>query len=158
MSSYIRRLALTRYLYLSIIVLLFGCGALPTTNPVISEEKVVVTTEDESKTITLNEPQVWFDGYQKNSGVMLPKGTYQLEAQDADYLYFRAPLDIEFRSLNETPQTQEFVKGGIAIAKNSLNIIPACIYKSIQNDKKVLSWKLGNHFLRMEDGHWKKDY
>lgn len=64
----------------------------------------------------LYEAQVWFNGYQKNSGVMLPKGTYQLEAQDSDYLYFRAPLDIEFRSLNVTPPTQELVKGGIAIA------------------------------------------
>ncbi len=149
---------MNRYIYLPIIVLLFGCGALPTTNPVMSEEKIVVTTEDESKTITLNEPQVWFDGYQKNSGVMLPKGIYQLEAQDSEYLYFRAPLNIEFRSLNVTPTQQEFVKGGIALAKNSLNIIPAGIYKSIQSDEKVLSWKLGNHFLRMEDDNWKKDY
>src|SRR6266478_1695929 len=66
-------------------------------DPVTAEQHKVTAAADEAKTVTLSEPIVWLNApaHRASKAVRLPQGRYTLEAEDKDYLYFRAPSAIE---------------------------------------------------------------
>ncbi len=87
---------------------------------VTTEERTITPIDDEGKTVTLTEPIVWLDApaLRASKGVRLPQGLYRLEAEDADYWYFRAPSPIEMRLLEDgRPTGGPDVPGGLALAK-----------------------------------------
>jgi hypothetical protein len=83
---------------------LAGCGALPPLDSTANEVRTIRPTADTSKTVSVPEGMVWYSTASRSSGLRFPPGTYALEAEDDDYLYFRAPSPLEFRSfLNGRP-------------------------------------------------------
>jgi hypothetical protein len=88
----------------------------------------------------------------------LPEGTYALEAEDVDYLYFRAPRPIELRVLDHgQPVHGRDVPGGLAIAKG-FSMVPAATYIDAEPGTKTLVFKHGGEFLSMRGSKWKKSF
>ena len=147
-------------LYFIIVVCFYGCGlVLPPLNPITNEERNVNSTIVQEKKVVFNHPMVWYDSYRKNEGILFPKGTYILEADDKDYLYFMAPGDLELRSFqNGQTVNTEYVSGGLYLSKATLNMVPAGAYRNDGKTKKTLLWKLGSDFMRMEGEGWERLY
>lgn len=125
-----------------------------------SEQRKVASVTDESKTVTLSEPIVWLNApaYRASKGIRLPQGQYRLEAEDEDYLYFRAPAPIEMRLLQHgRPVEGPDVAGGLALGKAVLPISPAA-YIDVDADHKMLVMKLGYDFARMRGKQWKQSF
>ena len=141
-----------------VLVLLVGCGALPPLNPVTHESRVVQNAHDSSKTVTIVNGMVWYN-LDRTRGIRFPPGTYALEAEDADYWYFRSPAPLEFREFSGEHVTDaQSQAGGIMIAKAAINSVPAGGYVNSDSSTKVVVWKLGGEFLGMEGRQWKKSF
>jgi hypothetical protein len=148
------------FLYLISTVCIFGCGLiLPPLNPITNEERDVSIATNPEKKIIFNNSMVWYDNHRRNEGILFPKGTYILEAEDKEYFYFMAPDDLEFRSFKDGQTVDvKFVAGGLFLSKERLNMVPGGAYRNDGNTKKTLLWKLGSNFMRMEDEGWEKSY
>lgn len=148
------------FLYLISAVCIFGCGlVLPPLNPLIDEERNVSIATNQEQKVVFNNSMVWYDNHRRNEGILFPKGTYILEAEDTEYYYFMAPSDLEFRSFkNSQTIDMKFASGGLFLSKARLNMIPAGAYRNDGNTKKTLLWKLGSNFMRMEGEGWEKLY
>jgi hypothetical protein len=72
---------------------------MPPQNPVVDETHAVQAAQDSSRTITIGSGMVWYN-IERTKGIRFPPGTYVLEAQDANYWYFRSPTPLEFRVFN----------------------------------------------------------
>ena len=137
---------------------LAGCGSLPATNPLASETMVVSSVSGD-KQLQLHKDQVWFDGPSRSLGIMIPKGDYVLSAEDEDYLYFKAPAQIELRIFSEGGYHQGLFDGGLALSKGLPDLmVPAFVYQDSNDEQKTMRWKLGGDFLRMEGRTWEKNY
>lgn len=127
-------------------------------SPVQFEDRVVTATQGKAGTLTLNEPEVWLDGdivRPATKGIRLPSGEYVLEAEDADYLYYRAPERFEYRIFQDGQvKDARFLQGGIYMSKAFIALAPAGAYLSSDDTKKTLIWKLGADFLRSEGTKW----
>jgi len=127
-------------------------------SPVESEERTVVTLQDQSRGLTLNEPMVWLDTLPVISptrGIRLPSGKYELEAEDSDYLYYRAPVPIEYRIFHNGQVTSDrYMPGGIYLSKAVISLVPAGAYMSSDDTHKTLTWKLGAEFTHAEGTKW----
>jgi len=129
-------------------------------DPVTSEQRRAALVTDESKTVTLSEPIVWLNApaHRASKGVRLPAGQYSLEAEDEDYLYFRAPAPIEMRLLQDgRPVEGPDVAGGLALGKAVLPVSPAA-YIDVDADHKMLVMKLGYEFLQMRGKQWMQSF
>ena len=158
-SMILRTLAL-----FGVILLVGGAIALPTRAeaqtflplpPTEFINRVVSTTSGTSGSLTLREPMVRLDAARATRGIRLPSGDYVLEAEDADYLYYRAPERIEFRIFADGQvQKQGFIPGGIYVSKAFIALVPAGVYQTSDDTHKTLIWKLGADFLRDEGTKW----
>jgi hypothetical protein len=82
-----------------------GCGMLRL-RAVTEEQRAGTPASDSGRTLTVLEPMLWLDGPPSDiDGVQLPKGTYALEAEDADDRYFRAPAPIDMREIQGGPRS-----------------------------------------------------
>ena len=130
-------------------------------DPVTAEQRSVTPVTDPSKTVTLNEPVVWLNApaYRASKGIRLPSGLYTLEAEDADYWYFRAPAPIEMRVLdNGTPVDGPDIPGGLALAKATLTLTSPAAYIDVDADHKMLVMKLGSEFVLMRGNQWDRSF
>ena len=137
-----------------------ACAALRL-DPVVSEDRQVTAISDPSKTVAVLEPMVWTNAPlgSATKGVRLLPGTYSLEAEDADYLYFRAPEPIEVRVLQGgEPVDGRDIPGGLALAKALFNMVPAATYIDAGPGMKTLIFKHGSEFLQMRDSTWSKSF
>jgi hypothetical protein len=129
-------------------------------SPIESEQRVVSQTADPARTLTVNEPMVVLDApppLPATRGIRFPAGTYVLEAEDGDDLYYRAPDKIEYRIFtNGVASDGRFIAGGIYVSKHSVDLVPAGAYMSVDETHKVLTWKLGSDFLSLEGSKWKR--
>ena len=133
-----------------------GCATL---NPVMSEERSVSAAAD-SRRLNLPDYIVFYDRPgTPMRGIRMPKGGYDLEAEDAEYLYFRAPQEVEYRIFErgETVE-QRTMPGGIALGKTIVRMVPAAVYVGQDEKRKVLTWKLGREFLGLEGAKWTKNF
>lgn len=129
-------------------------------DPVTAEQRKVAPLTDESKTVTLTEPIVWLNApaHRASKGLRLPQGLYSLEAEDEDYLYFRAPAPIEMRVLQDgRPVEGPDVAGGLALGRALLPVSPAA-YIDADAHHKMLVMKLGYDFLRMRGKEWERNF
>lgn len=137
-----------------------GCSVLAL-NPVTSEEFEVIPITDSSRTLTFLEPMVWNNvpEYRASKGVRLLDGTYELEAEDEKYLYFRAPVPIEMRVLEKgVPVDGRDYEGGLALSKSLVALMPAVAYVSMSANRKMHVMKMGNDFLYLEGRVWEKSF
>jgi hypothetical protein len=138
-------------LLLSIIV---GCGGVHL-DPTHIEQRDVTPVPNENHVLTLNEPEVWYNGQPPRIGIQFPAGTYKLEAQDGSFLYFRAPTKIEMRRADADRRAMD---GGIALRKDSaIDGVVAEAYIEDENQnpgKKTLIWRLGTDFERLRGTKW----
>ncbi|WP_136798817.1 MULTISPECIES: hypothetical protein [Desulfosediminicola] len=133
-----------------------GCGV-TRLSPIEDLEQKVQSIDYSTKKIVLMEPMIWLDSRDAESGIILPQGIYQLEAESGNYLYFAAPDYIEYRTLREDNEPdRRFLFGGLFLSKKSHKRIPAGAYYSISDLNKVHFWRLGDDFIEMEGEQWQK--
>ncbi len=120
-----------------------------------AEDRAVQSAADTSKTVTVTDGMV-FGNAMMTRGIRFPGGVYVLEAEDADYRYFRAPAPLEYRVLRGgQPVDGQDIPGGLMLAK-SFNLVPGAAYMDGDAPgKKIKTWKLGGEFLRVEGRSWK---
>jgi hypothetical protein len=126
-------------------------------SPVQSEDRVVSPTPPGHQVLVLGESMVWLDQalYDPTRGIRFTAGTYTLEAEDADYRYYRAPSPIEYRVFaNGKVKDGRFMPGGIYLSKALISLVPAGGYLSVDDTNKTLVWKLGADFMHSEGQKW----
>jgi hypothetical protein len=85
-------------------------------SPITDENRVVTPLSDRVKKITFHEEVEWIDNNPPNRGILIPKGTFALEAKDDKYSYFRSPKGIGHRVYQDgKPVQTTFKPGGIFI-------------------------------------------
>ncbi|MBS0630595.1 MAG: hypothetical protein JSS11_01675 [Verrucomicrobia bacterium] len=148
-----------RHLTLSLLVLAtFFTGCVLPLDPAWSEDRPVQIAHDSTKTVTVIEGMVFYNGLSQTRGLRFPPGTYTLEAEDAQYYYLRSPAPLEFRTFANGQSTDgRDIPGGIMIAKQ-FNLIPGGGYIDGDKGQKVAIWKLGSEFLRIEGRYWTKSF
>lgn len=139
---------------------LSGCGLLPGGDPVMSEKRPVTPVAVRDKQVVFKESMVWYDRpFGATRGIMFPEGVYKLEAEDSEYYYFAAPKAIEYRVFSNGKAVDgRFIPGGLCLGKAFLKMIPAAAYMTMDDKNKVMTWKLGGDFIRMEGSKWTKNY
>jgi hypothetical protein len=141
--------------------LLSACS-LVRVDPVTAEEREVTSITDPAKTVTLAEPIVWLNAPEPTAskGVQLPKGTYTLEAEDAEYQYFRAPAPIAMRTLRlgQTPDGPD-IPGGLALGKGArFAALSPVAYIDVAPNRKMHVMKLGYDFFQMRGKKWERSF
>lgn len=138
--------------------LLFGCGTLRL-NPVTADDRIVKPLIVQKKIVTFKESIVWYDQNPPTRGVLFPEGDYPIEAEDGEYLYFKAPKELEYRIFkNGEVIDGRLIPGGMCLNKNLFSMIPAGAYMTVNSSKKTLTFKLGRDFQRMEGNKWIKNF
>jgi hypothetical protein len=141
-----------------VLALLVNCGALPPFNPVTDEPRVVQSAHDSSKSVAIVNGMIWYN-LDRTKGIRFPPGTYVLEAEDADYWYFKSPAPLEFREFSGGSVTDSHSEaGGIMIAKATMSVVPAGGYVQSDGSSTVMVWKLGRDFLGMEGREWTRSF
>lgn len=147
---------------LSVSCLFTGCGMLPPiANPVASETRSVTVISDSTKTLTVKDGMVFYDATAASHGIRFPPGTYALEAEDASYWYLRAPAPLEMRTFESGHVAESHTaSGGIMLGKSLAKtvILPAAGYVDAEGGNKLLLWKLGGEFMRLQGHQWSKSF
>ena len=139
--------------------LAFSAGAYSAESPLAQESRPVKAVTDPKKTVTVPEGMVWYDASPPTRGLRFPAGTYVLEAEDSDYLYFRSSAPLEMRVFKDGKVVDGHdIPGGIMLSKRFLTRIPAAGYINDDGASKMMVWKLGREFLRREGSDWKKSF
>src|SRR5208282_2754771 len=121
-------------------LVLTGCAdmILPQSNRIWEERTAPPATAHRS--LVMSEPLDWFasesgDRYE----IWLPQGSYQVEAEDSDYLYYKAPGKV---SLGKTKffsaQDSRTYEGGIFISKSTSSKYSSGAYIDYEGGKKLL--------------------
>lgn len=133
------------------LVLVAGCsvgGVLRSAQPVY----------DGTKTFTILKEFDWYGSYPPSRGVRLRAGVYTLEAEDAEYWYFRSPVPIEVIAVERMSIARgRSVPGGIMVSKR-FNVVPAAAYVDDSAEGKRMVLEFGPDFRSMEGIYWKKDF
>lgn len=152
-----------RVRYLSFAILFAGAFLAPlrvfALNPLVNEVRPVHATADATKTVTVIGGMVWYDGNPALHGIRFPPGLYVLEAEDADYLYFRSPKPLELRIFKDGKMVDgRDIPGGIMLTKHLLSLVPGAGYIDDTGTNKIMLWKLGANFLQLKGTNWKKSF
>ncbi len=141
---------------ISFAILVIFSGCMQTT---MKEERQVSPVILEKKAVIFKAPMVWANKpVGKTRAIRFPKGIYTIEAEDAEYYYFMAPEDIEYKIFKEGKVVDSRKIPGGLFYKKIFHIIPAGAYMSVSSKTKTLTWKLGKNFLEMEGNEWKKNF
>jgi len=140
-------------------LLLQGCSFL-SIDPVINDKHRVTAIANSERTVVFLEPLSWANGpdHRATRVLFIPVGTYSLEAQNQDFLYFRGPNPLTMSIVDRGVPTdaRQFV-GGVAFAKAVLAQIPAEAYVSKSETEKIHVMRLGWDFSRLRGKVWKRD-
>jgi hypothetical protein len=134
-----------------------GCSSLHF-NPVTSLSRAVYPVGELQSSITVVKAHRFFDSKSKVYSVTIVPGVYVLDAQDGDYWYYRAPVALQ-RAIYESDNSArpDFFPGGIAIGKRKNMIFPAAVYKSDGSLDRIILWRFGSEFHKVEGTVWKRD-
>jgi hypothetical protein len=138
----------------SVATLLSGCFV--TLPGAIAEQHPVRSASEPSKAVVFNEPVVWLDAstQRASKGVRFLPGRYELEAENEEYWYFRAPEPLELRALEDGQSLDgRFVAGGLALSKG-FNLEPAIAYIDDKTDQKLHVMRMGRDFLQLRGKTW----
>lgn len=131
---------------------LSGCGR--QLDPAWLQDRPVTFLSDKRKSLSVPEGMIFYDRSPATRGIGFPVGTYSLEAEDADYLYFRAATPLDFHVFKNGKLSEaRRIHGGIMLAKR-FNLIPAAGYIDGEGAKKFAVWKLGREFLAQKGSFW----
>jgi hypothetical protein len=143
-------------LALSTLVLLFA--ACSTTQSRLAEETRPVTPAvSQDLFIVVNIPVVDDDeGYDPTQGIRFLLGKYAMEAEDADYWYFRSPKPLELLAYDFGRIVNGMrIYGGIAVAKNPASKFPFCAYVDGKDaSEKIVIWHLSPAFSAERGVKW----
>ena len=144
------------YLILSAVIL---SGCIAQLDPAWLEVRSVKPATDASKTVAVTEGMVFYDSIAPTRGIRFPAGVYSLEAEDADYLYFRSTAPLEFHVFKGGQLTDaRNIPGGIMLAKH-FSLVPGAAYiDGEKSGERMAVWKLGGEFLRIEGKFWTKNF
>lgn len=138
--------------------LLVGCA---TNSDTLLQETHVVVTPSTSEDIYLvvSKPLSDTDDvYDPTQGVSLPMGKYEMESEDINYWYFRAPRPVVLALYEFGRQTTGMrLYGGIALSKAGDNTLPGpCIYTDdAGKNGKILIWTTSPEFLKSRGEKWR---
>jgi hypothetical protein len=128
-------------------------------NPLANEVRPVHATADANKSVTVIDGMVWYDGNPASHGIRFPPGVYFLEAEDADYLYFRSSKPLELRTFKEGKMVDgRDIPGGLMLSKHPISMIPGAGYIDDTGPNKMMLWKLGANFLQLKGKFWTKSF
>lgn len=143
-------------LMLSLALVLTGCGnmILPGSNRISEERTPSPATSHRS--LVMAEPLDWFASENgERYDIWLPPGPYHVEAEDSDYLYYRAPERV---SLGKTKmfsaQDSRTAEGGIFISKNPASRYSSGAYIEFTDGKKQLLFQFDARFMGQEGKRW----
>ena len=73
-------------------------------------------------------------------------------------MVFRSPAPLEFRDFvnGQTTNTRN-LRGGLMLAKH-FSMLPGAGYIAGENATKIMVWKLGQEFVRLEHKYWSKNF
>jgi hypothetical protein len=138
-------------------LLLAGCST-PYESQV--QETHVVVTPATSKDIYLVVSKPLNDNddvYDPSQGVVMPIGRYNMECEDINYWYFRAPKPLVLALYEFGHQTNGMrLYGGIAISKTPGNLTPnPSVYVDDTKNGKVLIWNMTKEFFKNRGEKWR---
>jgi len=128
-------------------------------SPLTNEVRPVHAAVDTTKTVTVVGGMVWYDGDPALHGIRFPPGVYLLEAEDADFLYFRSPKPLEFRVFKDSKMVDgREIPGGLMLSKHFMSMVPGAGYIDETGSSKMMLWKLGANFLQLKGKNWMKSF
>jgi len=138
---------------IAIAALFVALGAVPSAAQMQAQDRATKEVSDPARTLIVNEAMIFTD-FGKTSAVRFTPGTYVMEAEDDDYVYYRAPDQIEYRVFRNGRPDGRFMPGGIYFNKALISLVPAGAYLTVDGTHKTLTWKLGAEFIRLEGDKW----
>lgn len=131
-----------------------GCSTFKI-NPVTDESRHTYPIKDEAIYVVVKEGMKFDDSKSRTYSILIPPGTYKLEAQDDDYLYF-VTTGVITRYLydGKTMIDQNVCKGGIMLGRRLGMLVPAGVYKDDGSMDRVMIWMLNDAFMKMEGAKW----
>ena len=147
----------TRIAFILLLALvLTGCAdmILPQSNRIWEERTVVPATSD--RQLILSAPLDWFASEKGDRyDIFLPQGNYLVEAEDSDYLYYKAMTGVTmgkkklFSAQDNMPQG-----GGIFFSKRSGSKYSSGAYVDSTDGKKLLVFFFDFRFTAQEGKRW----
>jgi hypothetical protein len=145
-----------RVLLLLSLLVLTGCAdmILPQSNRIWEERTVTPATSD--RYLILSAPLDWFASENGDRyDIFLPQGQYLIEAEDSDYLYYRAVARVTlgkkkfFSTQDNMPQ-----EGGIFFSKRPGSKYSSGAYVDYEGGKKLLVFFFDFRFTTQEGKQW----
>ncbi|MFY9923769.1 MAG: hypothetical protein WAK51_04745 [Opitutaceae bacterium] len=159
----VRHLDSMHFRHLTFAIIIVGGMLVPgrvvALNPLVQEVRPVHAVADVSKTVTVVGGMVWYDSEPATHGIRFPPGVYVLEAEDADFLYFRSPKALELRIFKDSKMVGvRNIPGGLMLSKHLISMVPGAGYVDESGSNKMMLWKLGARFLQLKGKNWKKSF
>jgi hypothetical protein len=135
---------------------LTGCAnmILPQSNRIYEERTPSPATAHRS--LVLSEPLDWFASENGDRyDIWLPQGTYRVQAEDGDYLYYEAPDKVAlgkkkmFTAQDSMPQG-----GGIFFSKHDGTKYPSGAFVDFKDGEKLLVFYFDFRFTGQEGKRW----
>lgn len=123
-----------------------------------SEPCETTPARDTSKTFSVLKEIASYSATRAPEGFALPVGKYTLEAQDADYWYFRAPTPIGHRVTEGRKVVEHRVTGGIRIAKHGAGGLAGGYIQGEGSVKELITELTASEFAWMEGTFWTKNF
>jgi hypothetical protein len=136
-----------------------GCGT--AFDPGVAREpRVTQPSFDAEKTVTVLKEMAWYSPSAPKKGIWFTPGTYVLEAEDAEFWFFRSPKPIKTGVVGDRGElSARRVPGGIMISKRFPSAyIAGGGYIEDRAGTKVMVWELTNDFRSMEGMFWTKSF
>jgi len=135
---------------------LTGCAnmILPQSNRIYEERTASPATAHRS--LVMSEPLDWFASESGDRyDIWLPQGAYHVQAEDSDYLYYKAPERV---SLGKTKffsaQDSRTYDGGVFISKSASSKYSSGAYIDYEGGKKLLLFFFDFRFTGQEGRRW----
>jgi hypothetical protein len=137
-------------------LILTGCAnlILPQSNRIWEERDAPSATAHRS--LVMSEPLDWFASESGDRyDIWLPQGTYHVEAEDSDYLYYKAPNEVSLgKKKFFSAQDSRTYDGGIFISKNASSKYSSGAYIDYEGGKKLLLFYFDFRFTQQEGKRW----
>jgi len=153
MPGFVRQTGMRVSSLILVALLVWSAGC---TTPPSSPSRPIQPVADAQKTFTVHREMAWYDVPPAN-GIRFPTGVYELEGEDAEFWYFRAPVLLDLIALRGRLASRKHVAGGIMIPKR-FNKIPARGYIDAPDGGKTVVWEVSNEFRTMEGRYWSKSF
>jgi hypothetical protein len=146
-----------RFFLFSALLLVFvaaGCGTFRI-NPVTDEVRQTYPVKDESIYVVVKEGMTFDDSKSRTYSILVPPGTYKLEARDDGYLYFATTgLITLYIYEGKTLIEQDVCKGGLMLGRRLGMLVPAGVYKDDGSLDRVMIWMFDDAFMKLEGKKW----